>query len=534
MISSKKKQIKYLRSQWGKSVDKFRNIDLIAAYHNLLSPTIEEFVDEKTWNDLEFDSIFAKIDRNLSGVGQQYLYHLLHKYELDERLLKNRNDLIMLLKHDQNLREKIQIDLLDLTGESSYFIPYLILSKSLPKAKFYKIFYLLSALSVISAIMIAVDGVYLFITLGILLTNLILNKIFSRNIHEYFTGFSSLNSLIISAISISKIKHDNLPQEIKLLKKKRGLLISLKKKLGYLVIDKQSLNELAVVIIEYLNMFLLFDIIAYYRSVNVLQKNQDEIKSVFEAIANLDTSISIASYLTEIKYYCIPTIHNSDAIKIDGVYHPLIEDAVPNSLDVLSSSVLITGSNMSGKTTFIKTVGINFILSQTLFFSLSRESYIPRLKIKSSIRRNEEMEQGKSYFFVEIERLNDFIKLSKSENQYLFLIDEIYRGTNTLERLAISTAVLKYLDIQNKVFCTTHDIELQDLLEENYKMFHFSEQVADSNFYFNYKINEGPCSSGNAIKLLEIMNYPPSIITEANLIVERLLIDGNNIIKIKL
>lgn len=522
MFLTKKKRLQYLRNQWGKSVNRFRNIDLIAAYHNLINSSNEEYVDEKTWNDLEFDSIFTKIDRNISGIGQQYLYYLLHKYEKDESILKNRNNLIALLKSDKNLREKIQLNLLNLSGESSYFIAYLVLSKSLPKVKLYPVFYLLSILSVISAIMITVNGIYLFVTLGILLTNLILNKLFSSKIYEYSTGFSSLNSMIISAISIGIIKNDNLPQEIKILQKNNGLLKSLKKKLGYLVIDKQSLNELAVVIIEYLNMFLLFDLIAYYRSVNILQKHQDEIRTIYEVIGNLDTAISIASYQTEIKYYCIPTFNNG-SFKIDEVYHPLLEDAVSNSIEELQSSALITGSNMSGKTTFIKTVGINFILSQTLYFSLAQEFRIPKLKVKSSIRRNEELEKGKSYFFVEIELLNSFIKLSKSSNQYLFLIDEIFRGTNTLERLATSTAVLKYLDIQNRVFCTTHDIELQELLEKNYKMFHFSEQVDDDKFYFNYRIKEGPCSSGNAIKLLDLMDYPKSIIIESNKIADELL-----------
>ncbi len=152
--------------------------------------------------------------------------------------------------------------------------------------------------------------VFLFVSLAILLTNLILNKIFSKKIYEYFTGFSSLNSLIISAISLSKIKTNIVIDEVEFLKEKRYLLKSLKKKLGFFVIDKLSLNELALAVIEYLNMFLLFDIIAYYRSVNTLIKKQDDIRSVFENVASLDTSISIASYLEEIPFYTTPTFTN--------------------------------------------------------------------------------------------------------------------------------------------------------------------------------------------------------------------------------
>jgi len=534
MFLSKKKRINYLRSIWGKPIDKHRNLELIASYHNMLkSNNSNSFVDDKTWNDLNLDSVFSKMDRNISSIGQQYLYHLLHKYEGDKNILKKRFGLISYLKDNQELREKIQVNLFGLTNVSSYFIAYLVLVKKLPNTKYYPLFYLCSLLSVSSLLLISVNGIFLFVALAILLTNLILNKIFSKKIYEYFTGFSSLNALIISAISISKIKTGIQIDEIEFLKKKRNLLTSLKKKLGYFVIDKESLNELALAFIEYLNMFLLFDIIAYYRSVNILLKNQNDIRSVFESVANLDSSISVASYLSETPFYSTPKFNNSDVVSFQNLYHPLIQDAVPNTLDNISESVLITGSNMAGKTTFIKTVGINFILAQSLYFSLSQNFNIPKFIVKSAIKRNEDLEEGKSYFFVEIEELNNFIKLSEGQNKYLFLIDEIFRGTNTIERLASSTAVLKYLDTNNKAFVTTHDIELQDLLDNNFKMFHFSEQVENGKFFFNYKIKEGPCSSGNAIKLLDIMKYPESITKEANSIVKELLLNSSLISKIK-
>ena len=91
MFGNQKKGIKYLRSIWSKPIDKHRNLDLISNYHNLLKiNSTDSFVDDKTWNDLNFNSIFSKMDRNLSGIGQQYLFHLLHKYESNENTLKKR------------------------------------------------------------------------------------------------------------------------------------------------------------------------------------------------------------------------------------------------------------------------------------------------------------------------------------------------------------------------------------------------------------------------------------------------------------
>ena len=108
MFTFKKKKIEYLQNIWGKQVDKYRNFDMIASYHNLIkSQSNNIFVDEKTWDDLEFDAIFSKMDRNISGIGQQYLYHLLHKYENDEGVLKKKFKLISYFKENKELREKI-------------------------------------------------------------------------------------------------------------------------------------------------------------------------------------------------------------------------------------------------------------------------------------------------------------------------------------------------------------------------------------------------------------------------------------------
>lgn len=533
MSLSRKNRISYLKSIWGKSLDKHRNFELISSYHKMVQQKKDEqIVDEKTWNDLDFNLIFTSIDRNLTGIGQQYLYHLLHKYEKDEILLKKRFKLISTLKENQELREKIQLNLFGLSGISSYFVAYLVLNKSIPTTKFFPLFALSSLLTIISILLIPVKSSFLFVTLILLVINLLINKIFSKQIYEYFTGFSNLNSLIVAALSLGRIKTDSPVADIEFLKNKKNVLTSFKKKLGYLVIDKEHLNELAILAIEYLNMFFLFDIIAYYRSANTLLKYQDDIRLVFETVANLDVSISVASYLEEKKLYSNPVFNNSGEISFRDLYHPLLKDAVSNSIENLTNSILITGSNMSGKTTFVKTIGVNFILSQTLYVSLSNGFSIPNYFVKSAIRRDEDLEEGKSYFFVEIDRLLEFIKLSQQKEQYLFLVDEIFRGTNTIERLASSTAVLKFLNSGSKVFVTTHDIELQDLLENNFKMYHFSEQVEAGKFFFNYKIKEGPCGSGNAIKLLEIIGYPSSITDEANLMAQTLLKHNSVVSKI--
>ena len=527
LFSYRKKRLQEFRDCWAKPIERYRNFNFIDLYHRLLNHSgSEHTVDEKTWSDLDFSALFTKMDRATTGIGQQYLYHLLHTYEPDESILKKRYETILALKNNQNFREQIQLKFLELSSSSSHFIALLILDQSLPGTKYYRLLYLFPLLFLLSLLGITVSHVCILTTMAIAIINLILNQIFSKTIYRYFSGFSALNALIHTALSIGNIKEAHTVAEIENLQQQRILLKSLKKNLGYLVIDKEALNEMVRVGIEYLNMFFLFDVIAYYRSVKTLRLYQSEIHSVYKNVASLDASIAVASYLEEMNHYSTPVFHTKSELTMHQLFHPLIEHAVPNSVENFSSSMLITGSNMSGKTSFMKTVGLNMILAQTLYFVHANGLTMPRRFVKTSIKRNEDLEAGKSYFFAEIEELQNFLQLSDEANTYVFFIDEIFRGTNTLERLAASTAVLKNLSSCNTVFVTTHDIELQELLDGHFQMYHFSEQVEGDRFFFNYKINKGSCTSGNAIKLLELMKYPDSIVQEANALAKDLLSDS--------
>ena len=524
MIWGKKKKLELIRKAWGKQLERFRNMDLISIYHNDVESICQaEYVDDRTWSDLNLNTLFSIIDRNSSFIGQQYTYHLLRTYEKDEEILKKRFEQIELFKKNEPLREKIQLFLLSLQETNTYFIPDIILNDDIPFFKYYKLLYLMVGLTIISGALIAVNGIFFFMMFGLLVFNVMVGKLFARNINNYFSGFAGLNSLIIAAQNIGYIKTDIAVEEIDFLKTHRGLLRRLGKKLGRFVIDKSSMNEVMLAAIEYLNMFFMYDMIAYFRSVNVLKKSQAIIHEVYKAVGALDTYISIASYLEEIKNYSNPVFTSDKLLSFDNIYHPLIDGAVSNSFENLGKSALITGSNMSGKTTFVKTLGVNAVLAQTFYFCHADKFVLPKLIVKSAIKREDDLENNKSYFFVEVEELQEFLELSKSSDKYLFIIDEIFRGTNTVERLAASTAVLKYLDNNNFVLVTTHDIELQELLQKRFEMLHFSELVENNEYFFDYKIRRGPCTSGNAIKLMEIKDYPKDVITEANALVKNLL-----------
>lgn len=523
---TREKQLQRLRNNWGKPLEKYRDMPLISLFTFIKSLDAEkEYISDTAWDDLGMDDFFAKLDRCSSGIGQQYLYYQLHRAAAphEELLAVTRTSEFFTARQAE--RESTQWQLQRLSGNSSYFISGLVLDKQIPVTSFLPLFLLSSLGTAVSLLLIPVHGYFLFLAIALIILNIAINLRSGKTIYQHFRGFAALHSMISVALSLSKNNKRGLPDEFAALQKSSPVLNSLQKKLGYLVLDKSTLPDMALLLVEYLNMFFLFDVIAYYRSVKYLLKYQSELELVFCTIGRIDMAISIASFRAGHTGLCTPEFVEEPTILAEDMYHPCIEKAVSNSVTLSNSSMLITGSNMAGKTTFIRTFGLNAQIAQTVNIAMAKRFKIPRMIVHTAICRDDAMLEGKSYFFVEIEQILEFIRLSSGKDRHLFLIDEIFRGTSTVERLSAASAVLRQLAQKNCVMVTTHDIELQEMLEDTYRMFHFSERIADEKLFFDYKIQAGPCRSGNAIKLLSLMGYPEEVIAKARACVETLLVD---------
>ena len=177
---------------------------------------------------------------------------------------------------------------------------------------------------------------------------------------------------------------------------------------------------------------------------------------------------------------------------------------------------MITGSNMSGKSTFLRTLAINSILAQTIYTCFADEFISPILKQFSSIRIDDNLFDGKSYYFQEVNIMGSLLEQVESPHQNLFILDEVFKGTNTIERIASGKAILSYLNRkENIVVVSTHDIELADMLDNEYDLYHFTETVEKNELHFDHSIKAGQLRTRNAIKILELSNYPVDVIREA-------------------
>lgn len=192
--------------------------------------------------------------------------------------------------------------------------------------------------------------------------------------------------------------------------------------------------------------------------------------------------------------------------------HPLISPvkAIPNSIDFDSETrlVILTGANMSGKTTFMRTLGINCVLANLGLSPFGSSLTLGPIQVYTSMRNSDNLGESVSSFYAELSRIHNLIERLESGEPLFFLLDEILKGTNTQDRISGSEALIQQvLQTQGFGIISTHDIELSELEKSVEKVHNFSfhSEILDKSIDFDYKIKKGPCPSFNAHKLMELM-----------------------------
>jgi DNA mismatch repair ATPase MutS len=263
-----------------------------------------------------------------------------------------------------------------------------------------------------------------------------------------------------------------------------------------------------------LNGCFLLRLALYTHATKQFMRHRAQWVSVFDSVGEIDASIAIANFLHQHPRHCRPTVSSDSVISIENGYHPLLQAPVPNSIHLVNSSALVTGSNMAGKTTFIKMVAMNIILGHTLGVCLADRATIPHSVVMALIRGEQSVESGKSRYFAEVEVIRDFIDRSATGQARVFVLDEPFSGTNTRERLGAATAVLGAISAHAQILVTTHDVELQHLLESRFDLFHFQEDPSVEGF-FDFHLRAGAGIHRNAIKVLERLGFPAEVISKA-------------------
>jgi len=512
-----------LRENWGQPVKRERNFERISALYRLNPPDAGEFsLDDRTWRDLEFDSIYSHIESCQSRLGRQFLYRMLRVTKLDNSGREYFYTRYRILEKEKSLREEAQLILARLDNGAADGVACLLWADLPPGPRFAFLFYLASAAAMVSLSLAFLHPLVLMAALAFGICNIIINGTYFQRMDIHSGSLAALNAMLAAAQKLGNMSESHGLPQLEYLRRHAGTICAMRKKIGWLMRDKTAADNLLNMAVEFLNIFFLFDLLAFIRSLKHLKAYRNELRGVYEAVSSLDAEISVASWLAGQISICAPDFAAKGGLILENCVHPLIEDPVPNSVELAGESILITGSNMAGKTTFIKTVGINVVLARTLGVCLAAKAGIPNLRVMSSIERESVVEDRRSRHLAEIDRLHEFIRLGDAGDNCLFLVDEIFHGTNTLERISSAAAVLRYLGTRASLLVTTHDLELAGELDGMFRMCHFSEMVEEDRFFFDYRLKPGPCNTRNAIRLLELEGYPQTIVSEARNIARRI------------
>lgn len=270
------------------------------------------------------------------------------------------------------------------------------------------------------------------------------------------------------------------------------------------------------------------DLIKFNNMLKVFDNNEAELTGLFETAGFLDSMIAAASYRELMGEWCVPTLtEGAPFLETTDLYHPMLDEPVKTSISE-HRSVLITGSNASGKSTFIKTLAINAILAQTIDTVMASSWNASFFIVASSMALRDDIFSKESYYIVEIKSLKRIMDMVNEKIPVLCFVDEVLRGTNTLERIAASAEILSWLAGANAMcFAATHDIELTHILEEKYSNYHFQEYVRENEVLFDYKLYPGRAVSKNAIKLLRMLGYDEGMTAHAEARVKHFEESGN-------
>ena len=511
-----------LQSDWGKEQDRRRVFPMIESLHQYRRSSPQEGaapLDDQTWNDLNMNEVYAKIDRTLTNPGECVLYQMLRTPLLSPSELQRRSQVIRLFQTDQTIRERIQLDLQRLGRSDTNVITSLVWGQA-PSAT--RVRYLYSFLALV-ALVSAVGAPLLWGTRGIAviiivyLINLLATYGVRARLYLAVAAMRYQGSMILAARRIAGLDCPALADYRRRLKDANSATREIVRKTLLLFPEGAISSDIGTLIYAHLDIYFLMNVRIFHAVMEETNRHRDELQTIYSLLGELDALQSVASYREGLSAHVEPTfLDRGMQLSIEEARHPLLQDPVPNSIAIHDGGVTITGSNMAGKTTFLRTLGVNVVLAQTVCTCLA-SSYVANLfRIFSLINDADSLLEGKSYYLVQAEHLLRMVRSSEREGRTLCLIDEPLAGTNSSERSAASYEILHYLaGHQAMVVLATHDLELARRLQGTFRNYCFTGQVTSQGLEFDFRLKEGITPTRNAIDLLRYLGFPQTIVEQA-------------------
>lgn len=488
-------------------------------YHFIREKNPGFHVSERTAQDLNLNEVFAELNCTVSFPGRQMWFSRVRAQayagyddEKKDDIARFSNDEIYSEKAAKALRKIASDDAGSLVSLFAQALP----AKSLIFLKVIRGLQL--ALLVSVALLFFAPALGCVLSLMLVMTNLILHYRNKMELSMYDYSISQIVNLLKCSKALREAGASPTQSYVQVVEAEKELkFVSVA--LRWFKPSNVTISDFAVVawaLGELFKVLTLIEVYSYAKTIQRLQGRQSFLQLIYEFVGEKDILRSIALLRKCTDGCVVPGFHSGKRnLCFEEISHPLIQNCVSNSLCLSNSSVLLTGSNMSGKSTFIRTVGVNVLLAQNILTCFARSFCLSMpLKVTSMMQVQDDLNENKSLFFAEVLAVKGMLEIADAGDN-LFLLDEMFKGTNTVERIAGAAAVLDFLVKDNLVFAATHDVELTRMVDASYHTYHFCEQVKHNQIVFDYTLYEGVLKEFNALKILKLNQFPDEVIRNA-------------------
>ena len=463
-------------------------------------------------------SLFHNLNRTASFIGKKTLAKNLLNIKLNNEILENQESIKELtLKID--FRQKIY-SLTRIKKDSEEIYQRLInwTSKKEINSFILKIIsFVFPALFLFFFIMTFINENQFYSKIASLLfmVNLMIIGKYFKKIKKEIAGLSKINETIRNYSLIIEIIENE--------KFTSAKLIGLQKKLEYNSVKASvQINNLSSIVKQiesihnpigalFTNGFFLYHLHSYRTLVSWKNNFADQIPVWLNIIGEFEALNSFANFSFNNPSYCFPEINSEYKISFKELSHPLINKEIRVNNDVSfneNNFIILTGSNMSGKSTFLRSLGINMVLAGVGAPICSTKANVHPLKVLVSMRLSDSLEENESYFFAEVKRLKEIMTKLEKEKSFI-LLDEILRGTNSDDKRLGTIEVIKKMISKKAIGAiATHDLEVcktTDLYPEILVNKNFEVEIIDNDLFFDYKLREGVCKNKSASFLMKKM-----------------------------
>lgn len=485
-----------------------RDYDIVMKAQELLDFDFK--VDSTTFYDLNLLDYIKRIDYSMSTMGASSLYVRTR----EARPILKDLDTLRYIRENQEETISLMAKFLSF-GEIKNKELFTLLKNGI-EAKFsfelYVKFYPLIAALVLELFFVSKISFLSGITL-ILATNAIITKDISKKTQ----GASKMLTMLgkFSKLGMDVLKTDLELESIERLRDYKTLLKKINRKTGSFY-NKVGLDT--DIFYELISTVTLHEAMLFLSIKDLVNENKENLCKLYFILGDIDNEIALSNLYYNLDLVCKADVADkTEDISIEGeeLHNPIIylkdkEESVGNTFK-FTKDILLTGSNASGKSTFLRTIGINHLMAKTLGFVVAKKFKTTDTDIFTSIDIKDSIEEKTSYFMAEAKTIKKMIDNPGN----IYLLDEVFKGTNTIDRISAASSTLDYLSKQGFVVAATHDIELTNILEKDFCNYHFEEVVTKDEIKFDYKLKEGRAATRNAIRILEMYDYPEIITKKA-------------------